>query len=158
VKNENFLPFSIRNQHIRSRIWKDDSSNGQRWGDRDSPAILSVKPEPCILLSLAILIYLFLNERLRYSLTSCNENCQRSSMWWTRIPCRLFLYKITRLYKIVMSSYFFLSIYMGRDQITLVQHLSNVTPLNNVLTNTNFIKSTVKLEVYIIFTWLKKKT
>jgi hypothetical protein len=36
--------------------------------------------------------------------------------------------------------------------------MSNVTPLNNVLTNTNFIKSTVKLEVYIIFTWLKKKT
>jgi hypothetical protein len=36
------------------------------------------------------------------------------------------------------------------DQITPVQHLSNVTMLNNALMNSNSTKSTVELKVYIV--------
>jgi hypothetical protein len=39
---------------------------------------------------------------------------------------------------------------MGQDQMKLISLTQNITPLNNILIDINFIKSTVELKVYII--------
>jgi hypothetical protein len=98
VKNANFLPFSISNQHIRSRRWKDDSSNDQ---DGAAEILLCnfcpVKPEPCILLSLAILIYLFLNERLTFLCSHAIYSCliKIKLSWFKNCIYWLHLFKLS---------------------------------------------------------------
>jgi hypothetical protein len=50
----------------------------------------------------------------------------------------------------VMRFVFAEHIYMSQDPLTPISLTPNVTPLNNVLTDINFIKFTVGLKVYII--------
>jgi hypothetical protein len=59
----------------------------------------------------------------------------------TIIKCKLIFFFLSLSLSILVSTI------LGRDQITPVKYLSNVTPLHNALTNSNFIKFTFKLKV-----------